>query len=123
MTSYMRGRARMSVAAILCVALVAALRRRQRAGGGNGKPSPASAAPDGGGAPPPPPYAGTRAGHGAARESRTAANKLGRGRCPAGIVPTAVNGELWGDVTNGLGLEAVTPHIRFEWTNRRGDDG
>lgn len=57
------------------------------------------------------------------RESRTRALKLGRGRCPAGTVRTAVNGDLWGDVTNGLGLEAVTPHIRFEWTARRGDDG
>lgn len=50
-----------------------------------------------------------------ARESRSRAIQLGRGRCPTGAVPAAVTGELWGDVTNGLGLEAVTPHIRFEW--------
>jgi hypothetical protein len=42
---------------------------------------------------------------------------------PPGAVQTAVNGELWGDVTNGLGLEAVTPQIQFQWTTRRGDEG
>jgi hypothetical protein len=50
-----------------------------------------------------------------ALETRSRLVRIGRGRCPAGTVATAVNGELWGDVTNGLGLEAVTPHIHFEW--------
>jgi hypothetical protein len=48
-------------------------------------------------------------------ERRTRTLVLGTGRCPAGMVPTAVTGELWGDVTNGVGLEAVTPHIRLAW--------
>jgi hypothetical protein len=56
-----------------------------------------------------------------ARETRSRTLQLGRGRCPAGTVPTAVKGELWGDVTNGLGLEAVTPHIPLQWSIRRGE--
>lgn len=231
MNSYMRSPARMSLAAILCVAFVAGCNADSEPAEESATPREANAA-DAGGAAPPPPDAGTRAGHGAdptrvqvpradatpptgtislalpdgraaaeasqpgkapgepveldqprlrgtmvgsdedsgavrvrvsikesitcrsstgeievllktryfppsqverataapgaripVRESRTRALKLGRGRCPAGAVPTAVNGELWGDVTNGLGLEAVTPHIHFEWTTRRGDDG
>jgi hypothetical protein len=60
--------------------------------------------------------------HPRTRESPASA-QLGQGRCPPGAVPTAVNGELWGDVTNGLGLGAVTPQIQFQWTTRLGDEG
>ena len=49
------------------------------------------------------------------RAGRTVAVPLGRGRCPAGSEPVAIAGELWGEAINGLGLEAVTPHIRFEY--------
>jgi hypothetical protein len=47
------------------------------------------------------------------RETRTVTVALGRGRCPARSEPVAIAGELWGEAINGLGLEAVTPHIRF----------
>lgn len=53
--------------------------------------------------------------HISASETRTRRLRLGHGACPAATVPIAVTGELWGDVTNGVGLEAVTPHIRFVW--------
>jgi hypothetical protein len=46
---------------------------------------------------------------------RTAPVTLGDGSCPQGAAVAAVSGELWGEVTNGIGLEAVTSHIRFEW--------
>jgi hypothetical protein len=38
---------------------------------------------------------------------------LGGDRCGAGARPSEVHGELWGQVINSHGLEAVTPHIRF----------
>jgi hypothetical protein len=53
------------------------------------------------------------------RETRSVVVALGRGRCPRGAETAAVRGELWGDATNGLGLEAVTPHIPFEWRKDR----
>jgi hypothetical protein len=40
---------------------------------------------------------------------------LGRGRCGR-AEPVAVEGELWAEATNGNGLEAVTPHLHFNWT-------
>jgi hypothetical protein len=49
------------------------------------------------------------------RETRSRSLELGQGRCPAPMTPTAVDGKLWGEVINSLGLEAVTPHIRFRW--------
>jgi hypothetical protein len=49
------------------------------------------------------------------RAGRTVTVSLGRGRCPARSEPVAIAGELWGEAINGLGLEAVTPHIRFEY--------
>jgi hypothetical protein len=48
------------------------------------------------------------------RDTRTVEVTLGRGRCPADAEPVAIAGELWGEAINGLGLEAVTPHLRFE---------
>jgi hypothetical protein len=36
---------------------------------------------------------------------------------------TAVHGELWGEAINGSGLEAVTPHLRFEWRKHRRSGG
>jgi hypothetical protein len=49
------------------------------------------------------------------RDARTVTVSLGRGRCPARAEPVAIAGELWGEAINGLGLEAVTPHVRFEY--------
>ena len=49
---------------------------------------------------------------------RTAEVTLGEGSCPRGATVAAVAAELWGEVTNGIGLEAVTSHIRFEWRGR-----
>ncbi|HYH58480.1 MAG TPA: hypothetical protein VD790_04595 [Thermoleophilaceae bacterium] len=51
------------------------------------------------------------------RAARTETVRLGRA-CPAGAEPVRLEGELWGDATNGLGLEAVTPHIHFRWSGR-----
>jgi hypothetical protein len=46
--------------------------------------------------------------------TRTHTLPLAGNRCrPARAV--AVHGELWGEATNGSGLEAVTPHLRFAW--------
>ena len=67
---------------------------------------------------PPPQVERIRAAPGAripTRGRRSVRFLLGRGACPAGTRVVAVRGELWGDVTNGLGLEAVAPHIRFRW--------
>jgi hypothetical protein len=50
------------------------------------------------------------------RETRSRSLELGQGRCPASMTPAAVEGKLWGEVINSLGLEAVTPHIRFRWS-------
>ena len=50
------------------------------------------------------------------RKTRSRALELGQGRCPASMTPAAVDGKLWGEVINSLGLEAVTPHIRFRWS-------
>ena len=50
------------------------------------------------------------------RRTRSRSLELGQGRCPASMTPTAVDGKLWGEVINSLGLEAVTPHIRFRWS-------
>lgn len=47
-------------------------------------------------------------------ESRTLPLALG-GRCGDAEV-VAVKGELWAEATNGSGLEAVTPHVRFKWS-------
>jgi hypothetical protein len=49
------------------------------------------------------------------REMRSQSLELGRGRCPPSMTPAIVDGKLWGEVINSLGLEAVTPHIRFRW--------
>jgi hypothetical protein len=40
---------------------------------------------------------------------------LARSRCPLGARAARVQGEVWGEAINGLGLEAVTPHIHFVW--------
>ena len=50
-----------------------------------------------------------------ARKTRSRSLELGQGRCPVSMTPAAVDGKLWGEVINSLGLEAVTPHIRFRW--------
>ena len=50
------------------------------------------------------------------RETRSRSLELGHGRCPPSMTPAAVDGKLWGEVINSLGLEAVTPHIRFRWS-------
>lgn len=50
----------------------------------------------------------------ATRKSRTITLTLGRGRCGAAQMVEA-EGELWGEATNGNGLEAITPHLRFSW--------
>ena len=50
----------------------------------------------------------------ATEKSRTLPLALG-GRC-GGAEAVAVKGELWAEATNGSGLEAVTPHLRFKWT-------
>jgi hypothetical protein len=50
------------------------------------------------------------------RKTRSRSLELGQGRCPASMTPAAVDGKLWGEVINSLGLEAVTPHIRFRWS-------
>jgi hypothetical protein len=49
----------------------------------------------------------------ATEKSRTLPLALG-GRC-GGAEAVAVEGELWAEATNGSGLEAVTPHLRFRW--------
>ena len=49
------------------------------------------------------------------RERRSVTLPLSGG-CPRGTTALRVEGELWGEAVNGLGLEAVTPHIRFAWT-------
>ena len=46
--------------------------------------------------------------------SRTLALELVGDRCGRGEA-VSVRGELWGETTNGSGLESVTPHVRFEW--------
>jgi hypothetical protein len=46
--------------------------------------------------------------------ARTLPLTLAGDRCGRGD-PGAVHGELWGEATNGSGLEAVTPHLRFTW--------
>jgi hypothetical protein len=48
------------------------------------------------------------------RERRSVALPLSGG-CPPGAMAVDVEGEVWGEAINGLGLEAVTPHIRFAW--------
>ena len=47
------------------------------------------------------------------RRKRSRVLALGGDRCGAGARPAEVHGELWGQVINSHGLEAVTPHIRF----------
>jgi hypothetical protein len=67
---------------------------------------------------PPPEIERVRAAPGArlATERRRSARlRLSRERCGAEGVARRIEGELWGEVINGLGLEAVTPHIRFVW--------
>jgi hypothetical protein len=46
--------------------------------------------------------------------TRTLPLSLAGDRCGR-AKPVAVQGELWGEVINGSGLEAVTPHLRFTW--------
>jgi hypothetical protein len=48
-------------------------------------------------------------------DRRTEPVALGR-VCPRDTQAVGVSGELYGDVTNGLGLEAVPHHIRFTWS-------
>jgi hypothetical protein len=70
---------------------------------------------------PPPQIQRVRSSPGAripVRARRSVAVRLGVGRCPRRAAASAGSGELWGEVTNGLGLEAVTAHIRFEWERR-----
>lgn len=54
----------------------------------------------------------------ATRKSRTQMLTLGAGRCGAAQAAEVVEveGELWAEATNGNGLEAITPHLRFSWT-------
>jgi hypothetical protein len=66
---------------------------------------------------PPPQIERIRASPGArlpTRVLRTLPLRLVGDRCGRGQ-PVAVRGELWGEATNGSGLEAVTPHLRFAW--------
>jgi hypothetical protein len=46
--------------------------------------------------------------------TRTLALALVGERCGR-AEPVSVRGELWGETTNGSGLESVTPHLRFRW--------
>jgi hypothetical protein len=46
--------------------------------------------------------------------TRSVPLELGGDRCGR-AEPIAVDGQLWGEVINGSGLEAVTPHLRFRW--------
>jgi hypothetical protein len=52
------------------------------------------------------------------RRSRSVVLRLAGDRCGA-AEPVAVRGELWGEVINGNGLEAVTPHVRFAYGRGR----
>ena len=51
------------------------------------------------------------------RLTRSILLDLGGDRCGSAR-PVAVSGELWGEAVNGSGLEAVTPHLRFEYPRR-----
>jgi hypothetical protein len=49
------------------------------------------------------------------RKTRTRTHRLVGDRCGPNADVVAVRGELWGDVTNGSGLEGVSRHIRFTY--------
>jgi hypothetical protein len=49
------------------------------------------------------------------RGRRAVPRDLSSARCGPGAEVMHAEGEVWGEAINGLGLEAVTPHIRFEY--------
>jgi hypothetical protein len=49
------------------------------------------------------------------RAERSVPRDLSSTRCGRGAEVMHAEGEVWGEAINGLGLEAVTPHIRFEY--------
>jgi hypothetical protein len=57
------------------------------------------------------------------RKTRARTHTLGGGRCGPDATMIAVRGELWGDVTNGSGLEGVSRHIRFTYERNAGPGG
>jgi hypothetical protein len=66
---------------------------------------------------PPPQIESIRSNPGAPRPTaltRSVQLDLVGDRCGQGQA-AAVHGELWSEAINGSGLEAVTPHLRFNW--------